>query len=177
MHCMRVHLPLQQKENKELRDRLSAVENLQNTERGRQSKEIENLRRSEHEARAKAEALPSLLEQLSFLQHELENTRKEKENLEEHKTAYMEQTQQVGNADMFLHVFPLVLPSSYCTFVLYIHSIYDGLNMLFVPSSLLNVSLRLYYGEQGWNIAVCFVFVYSLLSIKSEEDISWGVIK
>uniref|UniRef100_A0A3P8W223 G protein subunit beta 5 n=1 Tax=Cynoglossus semilaevis TaxID=244447 RepID=A0A3P8W223_CYNSE len=90
----------QQKENKELRDRLSAVENLQNTERGRQSKEIENLRRSEHEARAKAEALPSLLEQLSFLQHELENTRKEKENLEEHKTAYMEQTQQVGNLNL-----------------------------------------------------------------------------
>uniref|UniRef100_A0A3P8W035 G protein subunit beta 5 n=1 Tax=Cynoglossus semilaevis TaxID=244447 RepID=A0A3P8W035_CYNSE len=80
----------QQKENKELRDRLSAVENLQNTERGRQSKEIENLRRSEHEARAKAEALPSLLEQLSFLQHELENTRKEKENLEEHKTVIEE---------------------------------------------------------------------------------------
>ncbi|XP_058500889.1 unconventional myosin-Va-like [Solea solea] len=85
----------QQKENKELREKLSVVERTQSMERGRQSKEMENLRRSEHEARAKAETLPSVLEQLSFLQHELENTRKAKENLEEQKRVYMEQTQQV----------------------------------------------------------------------------------
>uniref|UniRef100_A0A4W6D2D1 Myosin VAb n=1 Tax=Lates calcarifer TaxID=8187 RepID=A0A4W6D2D1_LATCA len=63
----------QQKENRELTERLSVVEKTQTIERDRQSREIENLRKSEQEARAKAETLPSLLEQLSFLQHELEN--------------------------------------------------------------------------------------------------------
>uniref|UniRef100_A0AAQ6AR26 Myosin VAb n=1 Tax=Amphiprion ocellaris TaxID=80972 RepID=A0AAQ6AR26_AMPOC len=85
----------QHKENRELSEKLSSVEKTQNTDRDRQSKEIENLRRSEQEARAKAETLPSLLEQLSFLQHELEQTRREKEDLEEHTKAYKEQTQQV----------------------------------------------------------------------------------
>uniref|UniRef100_A0A3B4VE94 Unconventional myosin-Va-like n=1 Tax=Seriola dumerili TaxID=41447 RepID=A0A3B4VE94_SERDU len=66
----------QQKENRGLSEKLSAVEKTQTMERERQSREIENLRRSEQEARAKAETLPSLLEQLSFLQHELENTRR-----------------------------------------------------------------------------------------------------
>uniref|UniRef100_A0A3B5BCX2 Unconventional myosin-Va-like n=1 Tax=Stegastes partitus TaxID=144197 RepID=A0A3B5BCX2_9TELE len=65
----------QHKENRELSERLSSVEKTQNVDRDRQSKEIENLRKSEQEARAKAGTLPSLLEQLSFLQHELEQTR------------------------------------------------------------------------------------------------------
>ncbi|XP_069384282.1 unconventional myosin-Va-like isoform X1 [Paralichthys olivaceus] len=85
----------QQKENKELRERLSVVEKTQSIERERQSTEIEKLRRSEQEVRAKAETLPSLLEQLSFLQHELENTRREKDDLEEQTKVYKEQTQQV----------------------------------------------------------------------------------
>ncbi|XP_035498250.1 unconventional myosin-Va isoform X2 [Scophthalmus maximus] len=85
----------QQKENKELRERLSAVEKTQTMERERQSRETESLRRSEQEARAKAQTLPSLLEQLSFLQHELENTRREKDDLEEQTKFYKEQTQQM----------------------------------------------------------------------------------
>ncbi|XP_022611603.1 unconventional myosin-Va-like [Seriola dumerili] len=85
----------QQKENRGLSEKLSAVEKTQTMERERQSREIENLRRSEQEARAKAETLPSLLEQLSFLQHELENTRRVKDDLEEQTKIYKEQTQQV----------------------------------------------------------------------------------
>uniref|UniRef100_A0A8C4HTT2 Myosin VAb n=1 Tax=Dicentrarchus labrax TaxID=13489 RepID=A0A8C4HTT2_DICLA len=64
----------QQKENKELSERLNAVEKARATEREKQSRELQNLHRSEQEVRAKVETLPSLLEQLSFLQHELENT-------------------------------------------------------------------------------------------------------
>uniref|UniRef100_A0A3B4YES3 Unconventional myosin-Va-like n=1 Tax=Seriola lalandi dorsalis TaxID=1841481 RepID=A0A3B4YES3_SERLL len=85
----------QQKENRGLSEKLSAVEKTQTMERERQSREIENLRRSEQEARAKAETLPSLLEQLSFLQHELENTRRVKDDLEEQTKIYKEETQQV----------------------------------------------------------------------------------
>ena len=72
------------------------MEKTQTTEREKQSREIENLRRSDQEARAKAVKLPSLLEQLTFLQHELENTCREKEELEEQTKVYKEQTQQVG---------------------------------------------------------------------------------
>lgn len=96
MHSMCVFFPLQHKDNRELTERLNAVEKTQTTEREKQSREIENLRRSEQEARAKAVKLPSLLEQLTFLQHELENTRREKEELEEQTKVYKEQTQQVG---------------------------------------------------------------------------------
>ncbi|XP_070686201.1 unconventional myosin-Va-like [Pempheris klunzingeri] len=85
----------QQKENRELSERLNALGKTKAMERDKHSREIENLQRSEQEARAKTEALPSLLEQLSFLQHELENTRREKEDLEEQTKAYQEQTQQV----------------------------------------------------------------------------------
>lgn len=65
-------------------------------EREKQSSEIRNLLKSEQEARAKAEKLPSLLEQFSFLQHELEKNHREKEELEERTKVYKEQTQQVG---------------------------------------------------------------------------------
>ncbi|TKS73569.1 Unconventional myosin-Va [Collichthys lucidus] len=85
----------QQKENRELSERLNAVEKTQALEREKQSREIKNLQRSEQETRAKAETLPSLLEQLSFLQHELDNTRREKEDLEEQTKVYKKQTQQV----------------------------------------------------------------------------------
>uniref|UniRef100_UPI0037E8C178 unconventional myosin-Va-like isoform X2 n=1 Tax=Semicossyphus pulcher TaxID=241346 RepID=UPI0037E8C178 len=85
----------QHKENRELSERLTSVEKTQALERERQSRETEKLHRSEQEARAKAKKLPSLLEQLSFLQHELENTRREKDVLEEQTKVYTEQTQQV----------------------------------------------------------------------------------
>ncbi|XP_054476704.1 unconventional myosin-Va-like [Anoplopoma fimbria] len=85
----------QQKDNRELSERLNVMEKTQTTEREKQNRETENLRRSGQEAKAKAATLPSLLEQLSFLQHELENTRREKQDLEEHTKVYKEQTQQV----------------------------------------------------------------------------------
>ncbi|XP_069564291.1 unconventional myosin-Va-like [Brachyistius frenatus] len=85
----------QHKENRELSEKLISVVKTQSTEREKQNREIENLRRSEQEVRAKAETLPSLLQQLSFLQHKLENTCREKEDLEEQTKIYREQTQQV----------------------------------------------------------------------------------
>ncbi|XP_034391292.1 unconventional myosin-Va-like isoform X1 [Cyclopterus lumpus] len=85
----------QHKDNRELSERLNVMEKTQTTEREKQNREIENLRRSEQEARAKAVKLPSLLEQLSFLQHELENTRREKDDLQEQTKVYKEQTHQV----------------------------------------------------------------------------------
>lgn len=97
MHSVCVStLPLQHKENRELGEKLNVVEKTLSMEREKQGSEIKNLLRSEREARAKAEKLPSLLEQLSFLQHELENTHREKEDLEEQTKIYKEQTQQVG---------------------------------------------------------------------------------
>ncbi|XP_075883468.1 unconventional myosin-Va-like [Nelusetta ayraudi] len=85
----------QHKENRELSDRLHVVEKTLCTEREKQSSEIGNLVRSEQEARAKAGRVPSLLEQLSFLQHELEDTRREKQELEEQTKVDKEQTQRV----------------------------------------------------------------------------------
>ncbi|XP_074488727.1 unconventional myosin-Va-like [Sebastes fasciatus] len=85
----------QHKDNRELSERLVVLEKTQKTEKEKQSRAIENLRKSEQEARTKAGTLPSLLEQLSFLQHELENTRREKQDLQEHTKVYKEQTQQV----------------------------------------------------------------------------------
>lgn len=100
MHSMCVStLPLQHKENRELSERLNVVEKTLCTEREKQSSEIKNLLRSEQETRTNAERVPSLLEQLSFLQHELENTRREKEDLEEQTKVYCEQTQLVGLSD------------------------------------------------------------------------------
>lgn len=85
----------QHKDNKELSEKLNAVTKTLTVERDKHSREIENLRCSEKEAKARTETLPSLLEQLSFLQLELENTRKEKEDLEEQSKIYQEHTQQV----------------------------------------------------------------------------------
>lgn len=97
MHGMCVStLPLQHKENRELNEKLNVVEKTLCVEREKQSREIKNLVRSEQEARDKAEKLPSLLEQLSFLQHKLEKTQREKEDVEEQTKVYKEQTQQVG---------------------------------------------------------------------------------
>uniref|UniRef100_A0A665W0V5 Myosin VAb n=1 Tax=Echeneis naucrates TaxID=173247 RepID=A0A665W0V5_ECHNA len=92
----------QQKENRALTERLSAVEKTQTVEKERQSRELENLRRSEQEATAKAATLPSLLEQLSFLQHELEKTNREKDDLEEQTKVYKEETQKVGLLHSYL---------------------------------------------------------------------------
>ncbi|CAJ1056485.1 unconventional myosin-Va-like [Xyrichtys novacula] len=85
----------QHRENRELSEKLNSVEKTQALEKERQRKEIENLHKSDQEAKSKAEKLPSLLEQLTFLQHELEKTRKEKDDLEEKSKVYTEQTQQV----------------------------------------------------------------------------------
>ncbi|XP_049577986.1 unconventional myosin-Va isoform X1 [Syngnathus scovelli] len=85
----------QHKDVRELSERLNAAAKIQDMERERHCKEIESLQRSEQKAKAKTERLPSLMEQLSFLQRELENTRGEKEVLEEQNNIYKEQTQQV----------------------------------------------------------------------------------
>ncbi|XP_041651873.1 unconventional myosin-Va-like [Cheilinus undulatus] len=85
----------QHRENRELSERLNSVEKTQALEREKQTREIENLHRSEQEARAKAEKFPSLLEQLSFLQDELEKTRREKDDLERQTKVDSEKTQQV----------------------------------------------------------------------------------
>lgn len=96
MNSMCLFLSLQHKENRELTERLNSVEKTQALEKERQRKEIENLHRSEQEAKTKAGKLPSLLEQLTFLQNELDKTRREKNELEEQRKAYVEETQQVG---------------------------------------------------------------------------------
>ncbi|XP_067446055.1 unconventional myosin-Va-like isoform X1 [Thunnus thynnus] len=85
----------QHKENRELSEKLNVVGKTQAVERERHSRDIENLRRSEQEAKVKAETVPSLLEQLSFLQKELENIRREKEAVEDRAKVYVEETQQV----------------------------------------------------------------------------------
>ncbi|KAM4553693.1 unconventional myosin-Va-like isoform 1-T1 [Fundulus diaphanus] len=84
----------QHKENRELTERLGVLEKTHSAEREKQCRELEDLRRSEQEARANAETVPSLLEQLSFLQEELGNTRREKEDLEVQTKTFKEQTQQ-----------------------------------------------------------------------------------
>lgn len=96
MQIMCLYLPPQQKENRELSERLGVLEKTHAAERDRRSREIESLQRSEQEARATAETVPSLLERLSFLQHELQNTSRDKKELEEQTNIYKEQTQQVG---------------------------------------------------------------------------------
>ncbi|XP_034032086.1 unconventional myosin-Va-like isoform X2 [Thalassophryne amazonica] len=85
----------QQKENKELNERLSVAEKTKAMERESLSREMEILRESERETRTRAETLPSLLEQLSFLQQELENTHREKKNQEQQARIYKEQTEKV----------------------------------------------------------------------------------
>uniref|UniRef100_A0A673C6N5 Myosin VAb n=1 Tax=Sphaeramia orbicularis TaxID=375764 RepID=A0A673C6N5_9TELE len=90
----------QHKENRELSERLNVVEKTQGVERERLSREIENLRRSEQEAKAKAESVPSLLEQLTFLRQELDTTRREKDELEKEAKVYRETTQEVEELNM-----------------------------------------------------------------------------
>ncbi|XP_054632722.1 unconventional myosin-Va-like isoform X2 [Dunckerocampus dactyliophorus] len=85
----------QHKEVRELSERLNAAAKTQEMERERHCKEMENLHRSEQKARAEAETLPSLLERLSFLQQELENTLRQKEVLEDQRKIDQEQTQLV----------------------------------------------------------------------------------
>uniref|UniRef100_A0A672IAL7 Myosin VAb n=1 Tax=Salarias fasciatus TaxID=181472 RepID=A0A672IAL7_SALFA len=90
----------QHKENRELSERMSAVTKTLAADRDKQCSEIEQLRKLEQEARTKAARLPSLLEQLTFLQHELEVTRKEKDDLEEQSNIYREQTQKVSRSGL-----------------------------------------------------------------------------
>lgn len=94
--CVSTLLPLQHKENRELSERLHAVEKTLCAEREKTSSEVEKLVRSEQEAQAKAGRLPLLLEQLSFLQHQLEATQQEKEDMEEQSKVYSEETQRVS---------------------------------------------------------------------------------
>uniref|UniRef100_A0A672I9K8 Myosin VAb n=1 Tax=Salarias fasciatus TaxID=181472 RepID=A0A672I9K8_SALFA len=90
-------LQLQHKINEQ---RMSAVTKTLAADRDKQCSEIEQLRKLEQEARTKAARLPSLLEQLTFLQHELEVTRKEKDDLEEQSNIYREQTQKVSRSGL-----------------------------------------------------------------------------
>nr|XP_061812893.1 unconventional myosin-Va-like [Nerophis lumbriciformis] len=85
----------QHKDLRVLSEKLTVTVKTQDMERARHSKEIESLQKLEQKARSKAENIPSLMEQLSFLQQELENTRNEKEILEDQSNVYKEQTQQV----------------------------------------------------------------------------------
>ncbi|XP_056138558.1 unconventional myosin-Va-like isoform X2 [Lampris incognitus] len=75
----------QHEENRALSGKLSAIERSQVV-----AQEI--LRRAEEEAKAKAQRVSSLLEQLTFLQQELETTRREKE---EQARAHVEHIEQV----------------------------------------------------------------------------------
>ncbi|XP_019712516.1 unconventional myosin-Va-like [Hippocampus comes] len=85
----------QHKDVRELSERLNAATKTRDMEREQHCREIENLQRSEQKAKAKAERLPSLMEQLTFLQRELESTRSEKEVLEDQNSVYKKQTQEV----------------------------------------------------------------------------------
>lgn len=89
-------MPPQHKDVKELSERLSAATKTRDMEREQHCRERENLQRSEQKAKAKAERLPSLMEQLTFLQRELENTRSEKEVLEDQNSVYKKQTQEAS---------------------------------------------------------------------------------
>ncbi|XP_077568267.1 unconventional myosin-Va-like [Stigmatopora nigra] len=85
----------QHKDVRVLGEKLNAALKTHDMERARHGKEIESLQKLEQKARSEVETIPSLMEQLSFLQQELENTRNEKEILEDQKNFDKEQTQQV----------------------------------------------------------------------------------
>lgn len=94
---MRVPPPslLQHKENRELSERLRTVERSRAAESERLGREVERLRVAEEESRVKADGVPSLLEQLSFLRQELETTRLEKEAVQEEARTYRVDTEKV----------------------------------------------------------------------------------
>ncbi|XP_041734564.1 unconventional myosin-Va isoform X2 [Coregonus clupeaformis] len=85
----------QHKENRELSERLRTVERSRAAESERLGREVERLRVAEEESRFKADGVPSLLEQLSFLHQELETTRGEKKAVEEGARTYREDTEKV----------------------------------------------------------------------------------
>jgi hypothetical protein len=86
---------LQHKENRELSERLRTVERSRAAEGERLGREVERLRVAEEESRVKADGVPSLLEQLSFLRQELETTREEKEAIREEARTYRVDTEKV----------------------------------------------------------------------------------
>uniref|UniRef100_A0AAZ3P529 Myosin VAb n=1 Tax=Oncorhynchus tshawytscha TaxID=74940 RepID=A0AAZ3P529_ONCTS len=85
----------QHKENRELSERLRTVERSRAAESERLGGEVERLRVAEEESRVKADGVPSLLEQLSFLRQELETTREEKEAIQEEARTYRVDTEKV----------------------------------------------------------------------------------
>uniref|UniRef100_A0A673WJB8 Unconventional myosin-Va-like n=1 Tax=Salmo trutta TaxID=8032 RepID=A0A673WJB8_SALTR len=85
----------QHKENRELSERLRTVERSRAAESERLGREVERLRVAEEESRVKADGVPSLLEQLSFLRQELETTRLEKEAVQEEARTYRVDTEKV----------------------------------------------------------------------------------
>uniref|UniRef100_A0A8C7VET8 Myosin VAb n=1 Tax=Oncorhynchus mykiss TaxID=8022 RepID=A0A8C7VET8_ONCMY len=85
----------QHKENRELSERLRTVERSRAAESERLGGEVERLRVAEEESRVKADGVPSLLEQLSFLRQELETTREEKEAIREEARTYRVDTEKV----------------------------------------------------------------------------------
>ncbi|CAB1322612.1 unnamed protein product [Coregonus sp. 'balchen'] len=84
----------QNKENRELSERLRTVERSRAAESERLGREVERLSVAEEESRFKADGVPSLLEQLSFLHQELETTRGEKKAIEEGARTYREDTEK-----------------------------------------------------------------------------------
>uniref|UniRef100_A0A8C7MAS4 Myosin VAb n=1 Tax=Oncorhynchus kisutch TaxID=8019 RepID=A0A8C7MAS4_ONCKI len=85
----------QHKENRELSERLRTVERSRAAESERLGGEVERLRVAEEESRVKADGVPSLLEQLSFLRQELETTREEKEAIQVEARSYRVDTEKV----------------------------------------------------------------------------------
>uniref|UniRef100_A0A4W5MHJ1 Myosin VAb n=1 Tax=Hucho hucho TaxID=62062 RepID=A0A4W5MHJ1_9TELE len=85
----------QHKENRELSERLRTMERSRAAESERLGREVERLRVAEEESRIKADGVPSLLEQLSFLRQELETTRVEKEAVQEEARTYRVDAEKV----------------------------------------------------------------------------------
>lgn len=83
-------LPLQHEENRALSERLRVVEKTLSMDKKKDNSVI----RSEQEA--EAEEPPFLLKQLSLLQCKLENSQREKIDLERQMKIYKEETQQVN---------------------------------------------------------------------------------
>lgn len=86
-------LPPQHQEIRELSRLLCSVEALLASEREANSRKTLE---SEQEAREQEEKIHCLLEQLCLLQQELDNSRRDKTDLEEQMKVYEEETQQVG---------------------------------------------------------------------------------
>lgn len=90
-------LPLQHEKNRELSERLLVVEKTLSMDKEKYNSVI----RSEQEA--EAEEPPFLQKQLSLLWCELENSQREKNDLEQQMKIYKEETQQVNLLHFICH--------------------------------------------------------------------------